>query len=66
MPRGFAVICYNVGCIFSEEYCTVEFELFFGDSAKGNTILSREEAMAFIEVQGLDLVINNRDGKVWE
>ncbi len=66
MPKGFAVLCYNVGCIFSKDYCTVEYELFLGDRAEANTILSREEAAALVRVHNLDLVINSRDGKAWE
>ncbi len=66
MPKGFAVICYNVHSIFSKEYSGVEFELFYGDNAKGNKIVSRSEAMALIDIHELTLVTDNFFGKIWE
>ncbi len=66
MPKGFAVICYNVECKISKDYNEVQYELFYGDNASGNRELSREEAQALISIHNLSLVHNNRYGKAWE
>ncbi len=66
MPRGFAVLYYKVNSVFFDDYSSVMYELYFGDNAQGNTILSSKEAMSLIEKYNLTIVHNNSDGKVWE
>ena len=66
MPKGFAVIAYDVRCVFSPDYSTIEYELFYGDNAKGNKSLSKDEAKAIISFYNLKLVHSNAYGKAWE
>ncbi len=66
MPKGFAIICYSVESRFSKDYRSVNYELFYGDNAKGNKSITKEEAKTLISIHSLDMVINNRHGKVWE
>lgn len=66
MAKGFAILCYNVRSIFSKDYNDVTYELYYGDKAKGNKIISKEEAMTLIDIHEMELVVNNIYGKVWE
>ena len=66
MAKGFAVLYYRKSCTFSKDYSDYTFEIFYGDNAKDNKIISREEATALIDIHELTLVIDSHDGKVWE
>ena len=66
MPKGFAIISYKVESRFSKDYRNVQYELFYGDNAKDNKELSREEAQTLISIHNLELVQNNKYGRVWE
>ena len=66
MTRGFSIICYPC-CNDSLPDCrSVLYEIFFGDKAKGNVEISKEQALLIIESHNLLLLIDSDDGKIWE
>lgn len=66
MPKGFALLCYNVRPTFVDDYCSVVFELYYGDTAKANRRITKDRAIALVESYDLKLVSCGRGGRVWE
>ncbi|MFR9543645.1 MAG: hypothetical protein SNH27_16555 [Rikenellaceae bacterium] len=66
MPNGFAIICYNLSNKLLPDYRGLAYEVFFGDNAKANKIITEDQALELIEKYDLTLVVDGDDGKVWE
>ncbi len=66
MPNGFAILSYPCWNDELPDCNSTLYEIFFGSNAKSNKEITKEQAEDFIAKHNLRLVIDSRDGKVWE
>ncbi len=62
----FAIICYNVSCIFCEDHVRTVWEKVFDNEYGLSERLTKDEAIKIVKERNLELVVDNEHGKIYD